>query len=102
MRGLATQQILEEQYGRPTYLQTITKAAAGAQLSSAIVKASRLLIQPTVACTIKVGDSTAVADATTCVGLVAGEKFYCCLKTTDTHLSVFFSAAGSVNVFLME
>ncbi len=106
MRGLATQQILEEQYGRPRHLQTIAAVTAGTSFrSAAIAPGSRLLIQPSGAGNFKVGDSTVVASAADSVGLAAGEKFYVCLKTTDTHVAFVPTASnglGGYNIFLME
>jgi len=103
MRDLATQQILEEQYGRPAFLQAVTLTAAGSSYRSAAIPAgSRLLIQPSVATTMKVGDSTVTAAATECVGLIASEKFYTCLTMNDTHIAFFPSGTGIVNIFLME
>ena len=105
MRDLATHQILEEQYGCPRYLTAVAIPFGTAVLSSAIPSGSRLMIQPSAACNIKIGDSTVVAGATQSVGLLAGEKFYCCLKMTDTNVSIY-NPAGSgtmgVNIFIME
>jgi len=103
MRNLATQQILEEQYGRPTFLTSVTLVSAGSSYrSSAIPPGSRLLIQSSVATNIKIGDSAVTAAATQCVGLVASEKFYTCLTMDDTNVAFFPSGAGVANIFLME
>lgn len=102
MRALATHQILEEQYGRPTFLTSVTLSIGASVRSSAIPPGSRLLIQSSAACSIKIGDSTVTAAATQCVGLLASEKFYTCLTMDDTNIAFFASGAGVVNIFLME
>lgn len=105
MRGLATQQILEEQYGRPTFLQQVTVTANTAAIkTSAITPGSRLLIQSTAAVSIKVGDSAVTITAPTvnqCLALVAAEKFYCCLGANDTHIALYSVPGATVNIFLM-
>lgn len=102
MRSLATQQILEEQYGRPRFLEAVSASTTTAK-TAALTPGSRLLIQPTAACFLKVGDSTVTATTTGTVSLVANEKFYVCLTTADTHVA-FITASGTatVNVFIME
>lgn len=105
MRNLATQQILEELYGRPRLLETVSLTQNGSKLSSAIPKGSRILIQSSGACTVVIGDSTAtgVTAANGGLSLIATEKYYCCLKTTDTNVAFYTTAAGvTANIYVME
>lgn len=102
MRDLATQQILEEQYGRPTFLTSVALSIGSSVRSSAIPAGSRLLIQSSAACNFRIGDSAVVAAATQCVGLLASEKFYTCLTMNDTNIAFFSASSGTVNIFLME
>lgn len=102
MRDLATQQILEEQYGCPVFLESVSASTTTAK-TGALTPGSRLLIQPTAACYLRAGSSTVTATTTETVYLAANEKFYLCLRSTDTHVA-FITGTGSatVNVFLME
>lgn len=102
MRDLATHQILEEQYGRPTFLTSVTLSIGASVRSAALPPGARLLIQSSAACNFRIGDSAVVAAATQCVGLLASEKFYTCLTVNDTNIAFFAAGAGTVNIFLME
>ena len=102
MRDLATQQILEEQYGRPTFLTSVSLSIGTSVRSSAIPAGSRLLIQSSAACNFRIGDSTVTAAVTQCVALIAAEKFYTCLTMNDTNIAFFAGTSGTVNIFLME
>jgi hypothetical protein len=110
MRDLATHQILEEQYGRPTYIGTIavgtaTKSNADTTIPFTINPGSRLMLQVigSVNVFIRVGPSGTTSFTTGAVSLSPLEKFYTCLLMTDSVVAgITASGVGSLNVFLME
>jgi hypothetical protein len=110
MRKLATQQILEEQYGRPTFLGTIAagtaaKSNADTTVPFTIAPGSRLLIQVIGATGVfvKIGPTGTTATLAGCVSLSPSEKFYTCLTLNDSVVSALTATStATVNVFLME
>ncbi len=105
--------ILEQVYGAPTYLGTITvsanaKTAATTSSAFTIPAGSRLLLQgdaafyfsPTPSCTADGQASTAVdASATTSVLVASGAERQFCLRTAQNDVSIYATGAANVRVF---
>lgn len=109
MRDLATHQFFEEANGRPRLLATQTLTSSSTSYTSAAIPAmSRLLVQCSAAVYLKVGDSTVSLSGTAGyalggVYLASNEKYYLCLKGTDTNLAFNSATSGAVvNIFIME
>lgn len=108
MRDLATHQFMEEANGRPRLLTTMTLTTANTSYLSATLPAmSRLLIQPQNITYLKVGDSSISLGAASYsaggIYLAANEKYYLCLKGTDSNIACISGSAGTlVNIFIME
>lgn len=108
MRGLATQDIFEEQFGRPRLLQTISLPNGTAIRSNELPKLARIMVQASVGTVfMAIGGSTVVVGntgwASGGVGLLQGERYIFCLNEGETHLSFIYGASGhTVNIFIME
>lgn len=109
MRGLPANKTLEERFGRPRLLETISMPVAGTSYRSAAIPTdSRVMVQLSLSISyMNIGDGTVVSSSLNSSGLIyisANEKAYFNLSGSgETNLAFSCTNAGCyANIFLME